>query len=123
MDRAATGGIHSQGSDRPEDVVVAGGGVVAADDRSGIEEEHAEVVNPAAHPLAVAATVVAFPALGPVVGNAAARDRDTGVAGNRDATPKAVAAVTAGAAAGRIVAQRTVADRGGRAGIDKEAAP
>jgi hypothetical protein len=47
--------------------------VVAADDRSGIEEEHAEVVNPAAHPLAVAATVVAFPALGPVVGNAAAR--------------------------------------------------
>src|SRR6266851_4204497 len=52
-----------------ETIVVAGGGMVAGDDGRGVEDERPEVVNSAAHSLAVRPAVVAVAAAGRVVGD------------------------------------------------------
>src|SRR5215469_5834210 len=70
-----TAEIHSQGRDRPKDVIVAGGSVVAEDNRGGIKVERAEVVNPAADALAGAAAGPAGSAVRVVAGDHAGQNR------------------------------------------------
>ena len=63
------------------------------DDGRDVEGERPQVVDAAADAQAVAAAVVLFAAVGAVVGDRAARDADTGAAGDINAAPEAVAAV------------------------------
>src|SRR5262249_53972675 len=86
---------RSDRRNRPEHVVVAGGGVVAVDDRSGVEVERAEVVDPAADALAGAASSSGGAAVRFIADDHAGQDRDCRANVNEEATPQAIACVAA----------------------------
>jgi len=114
MDRAATPGIPSQWSDRPEDVIVAGGSVVAEDNRGGIKVEGVEIVYPTAHTLAVAAFRPGGTTFGPVALQNAIQDRGRRAGISEETAALAVAAratARAGAALGSIRKHGAVVDR------------
>src|SRR5262249_14156810 len=118
-----------------EDVVIAGGSVVAVNDRTGVEEERAEGVHAAADALAVAAARPGSAAVRVVAGDYTGQDRSGGAGIVKNAAPEAVAAIAAAraGAAIRIVrrdgacAERqgslTSAEAEGGDGRGKDAAP
>src|SRR5262245_14162070 len=97
---------------------MAGGGVVAGDDRLGVQHEQPEVVDAAAH--AEAVPLLAVTPTGRVVGDLGSEDDHrpgTGV----DAAAGAVAPGEPVAADGLVAADRGLEEDGGAAG-DREAA-
>src|SRR5438132_4583059 len=91
----------------PEAIVVAAGGVVAGDDGRGVEEECPQVVDAAAHSLAVGPPAVAVAAAGHVMVDLRSAD-DYGP--GRDIHPAAQAVAPAGAVAanGLVVVEDSI---------------
>src|SRR5262249_45135765 len=89
-------GIHSQGSDWPEDVIVAGGSVVADDKRGGIQVEGAEIVYPTAPTLAVAASRAGVTPIGLVCDDGTGKDRGGRARVVKEAASRAIASIAAG---------------------------
>jgi hypothetical protein len=94
--------------------------VVVGDDRFGIEEERAEVVNASAHPETVGALAVAVAAAGPVVDDVRRADH-YGAGRDIDTATEAVAAVGPVTARGLVVVDGRIDKRCGAA-ADVEAA-
>jgi hypothetical protein len=80
-----------------EDVVVAGGGMVLADDAEDVERKRPEIAAPAAHAKSVAAHPALLAAEGRVVSDAAVVDRGARAGLNGEAAPQPVAARAASA--------------------------
>src|SRR5262249_9732780 len=114
-------GTSRAGGEVPEDVVVAGGGVVARQVGQGerVQARGAAVgqVQPAALAESGPATTTGRPARGRITRDRAAADFKGRSVAVVDAAAEAVATVAAGGAGtahGLIVAEKTVADRGRR---------
>src|SRR5579871_2136306 len=102
-----------------EAVVIVAGGVVVGDDGQGVGEERAEVVDAAAHALAVG-PAVALAAVRPVVRDRRSAEKHR-AARDIDTATKAVAAVGAVTARGLVMADGGI-ENGGSAVADIEAA-
>ncbi len=84
--------------------------MVAEDNRGGIQVEGAEIVDPTAHTLAVAAFRPGGTPFGPVAHQDAMQDRGRRPGINEEAATLAVAARAAGAANGLIMNDDAIAD-------------
>src|SRR5438309_10959229 len=93
-----------------ETIVIAGGGTVAADNRRGIEEKCPEVVDTAAHALAIRPCAIAVAAAGGVVADVRSTHED-GSGRDINAAAQAVAAIATVAAHRLIVPERGIRDR------------
>src|SRR5260370_27850971 len=104
-------------------VMVGGRGVVLLDDGRHIEGESAEVIDPAADPLAVTAAAAARAAVGVIPGHRAAGQADGRPASNVDASTEAIAARAPVAAQGQVLVQRAAGVAGVSGQYRETAAP